>query len=397
VNLHGMFCRPAATLRPGTAAEAGLLQGPIDRISADVAAGLRAQGSGERPLFAGAVVLVGHRGRVVKREAFGYAVRYSDAAPTQLPAERRVATSTDTVYDLASLSKLFTSIVAMQLVDQGRLDISAPVVAYLPAFASHGKSGITVAQLLTHTSGLRPDPTTPLWQLPDDARASAILRTAPVAPPGTRYHYADLNLMVVALIACALTGAGLDMLVHEWITRPLAMTSTTFNPPASMLPRIAAQEYQPNPARGMVRGVVHDENAWALGGVAGHAGMFSDADDLAVLAQTILNGGSYGQARILSEDAVVQMLTNYNAHLDGQHQGLGFELNRAWYMGMLATPYTAGHTGFTGTALVIDPSTATFSILLTNAVHPSRSWGSVNPVRRAVADDVARSIAGTGH
>jgi len=385
------------TLRPGTPAEVGLLPGPIDLISAHLTAGMRPQGSGRRPLFPGAVVLVGHRGRVVKREAFGYAVLYSDATPTLLPPEQRVPTSSDTVYDLASLSKLFTSIVAMQLVDRGRLDLAAPVFAYLPAFASDGKSRITVEQLLTHTSGLSPDSTRPLWLVPVSERPGAILDSAPAAAPGTRYHYADLNLMVLTLVVQALTGTPLDVLVRDWITVPLGMTSTTFNPPAGLLPRVAAQEYQTSPPRGMVRGSVHDENAWAQGGVAGHAGMFSDADDLAILAQTILNGGGYGDARILSERAVARMLTNHNAHIGGHHQGLGFELNRDWYMGGLATPRTAGHTGFTGTAIVIDPTTATFAILLTNAVHPSRSWGSINSVRHAVADDVARSISGARH
>lgn len=388
---------PAETLRPATPADVGLLPGPIDQISAHVAAGMQPQGSANRPLFPGAVVLVGHGGRIVKKEAFGYAVRYADATPTLLSPEQRVPTSPDTIYDLASLTKLFTSIVAMTLVDQGRLDLAAPVAAFLPAFASHGKSGITVEQLLTHTSGLRPDPAPSLWQLPDDERAGAVLDTVPAAPPGVRHYYADRNLIVLALAAEALTGTSLDVLVRDRITGPLAMTSTMFNPPRSLLPRIAAQEYQTNPPRGMVRGVVHDENAWAFGGVAGHAGVFSDADDLAILAQTMLNGGRYGDVRILSDGAVAQLLTDHNAHLGAQPQGLGFELNRDWYMGALATPATAGHTGFTGTAIVIDPATATFTILLTNAVHPCRSWGSINPVRRAVADDVARSLAGAGH
>lgn len=390
--LYGMLGRPTQTLGPGTPQQVGLLPGPIDQISADVTAGLQPQGSGNHPLFPGAVVLVGHNGRVVKKEAFGYAYLYSDDAPTLLPPDQRVPTSTDTIYDLASLSKLFTSIVAMKLVDQGRLDLDAPVVQYLPAFASHGKSDITITQLMTHTSGLLPDPVPALWTLPPDQRVNGILDTTPEAPAGSQYVYSDINLMTLALVEQAITGKTLDVLVHDWITGPLHMTSTMYNPPASLLPRIAAEEYQRVPDRGLVRGVVHDENAWALGGVAGHAGVFSDADDMAILAQTMLNGGVYGHTRILSEDAVVQMLTNRNQALVGQNQGLGFELYQHWYMGALATPYTAGHTGFTGTDIVIDPTTHTFSILLTNAVHPSRSWGSTNPVRRAVTYDVARSI-----
>jgi hypothetical protein len=165
-----------------------------------------------------------------------------------------------------------------------------------------------------------------------------------------------------------------------------------YNPPADLLPRIAAEEYEANPPRGLVWGSVHDENAWALGGVAGHAGVFSDADDLAILAQTLLNGGVYGHTRLFSEHAVVEMLTNRNQAFVGQNQGYGFELYQHWYMGALATPYTMGHTGFTGTDIVVDPTTQTFSILLANGVHPTRNWGFTTPIRRAVNSDVARAI-----
>ncbi len=200
-------------------------------------------------------------------------------------------------------------------------------------------------------------------------------------------------MMTLALVEQAVTGKPLDTLVAGLITGPLRMTSTLYNPPASLLPRIAAEEYQTVPDRGLVHGQVHDENAWALGGVAGHAGVFSDAHDLAVLAQTLLNGGSYGRTRILSKASVIALFTNLNQAFPGDNHGYGFELYQHWYEGALATPYTAGHTGFTGTDLVIDPTTDSFSILLTNAVHPSRSWGSTNPVRRAVADDLARAVA----
>lgn len=391
--LYSMLGQHDRTLRTGSAQQAGLLAEPIAKISSDVEAGLAPQGTGNHPLYPGAVALVAHRGVIVSDTAHGYSNLYSDSAPTLLPEDQRVRTSTDTMYDVASLSKLFTSIVAMQLVDKGKLDLDAPVVRYLPAFASHGKSSITITNLLTHTSGLQPDPTPPLWQLPVADRVPAILDTTPAAQPNTTYVYSDLNLMTLALVEQAITGKTLDTLVAEQITGPLGMTSTMYNPPASLLPRIAAEEYQTVPDRGLVHGQVHDENAWALGGVAGHAGIFSDVHDLAILAQTVLNGGSYGHTRILSKDSVVAMLTNLNQNFHGQNHGLGFELYQYFYEGALATPYTAGHTGFTGTDVVIDPTTQSFSILLTNAVHPSRSWGSTNPVRRAVADDLARAIA----
>jgi CubicO group peptidase (beta-lactamase class C family) len=391
--LYSMLGAPARMLRAGTAQQAGLLPEPIDKISADVEAGLLPQGAGKHPLYPGAVALVAHRGVIVSETAHGYSELYSDSAPTLLPEDQRVRTRTDTMYDLASLSKLFTSIVAMQLAEQGTLDLNAPVVRYLPAFGSHGKSGITITNLLTHTSGLLPDPIPALWELPEADRVPAILDTTPMAPPNTRYIYSDLNLMTMALVEQAITGKTLDALVVQQITTPLGMTSTMYNPPATLLPRIAAEEDQTMPDRGLVHGQVHDENAWALGGVAGHAGVFSDAHDLAILAQTILNGGSYGRVRILSRDSVVAMLTNLNQAYRGQNHGLISDLYQYFYEGALATPYTAGHTGFTGTDIVIDPTTQSFSILLTNAVHPSRGWGSTNPVRRAVANDLARAIA----
>jgi hypothetical protein len=174
------------------------------------------------------------------------------------------------------------------------------------------------------------------------------------------------------------------------------MTDTGYNPAQSLRARIAATEYEHVPPaqvdRGLVWGQVHDENAWALGGVAGHAGVFSTAHDLAVLSQALLNGGRYGRARILGADGVRLLFTDFNQAFPEDSHGLGFELDQRWYMDGLSSPVTAGHTGYTGTSLVIDPLSHSFAILLTNRVHPSRTWGSVNPARRAVARDLARAI-----
>jgi hypothetical protein len=171
------------------------------------------------------------------------------------------------------------------------------------------------------------------------------------------------------------------------------MRDTGFNPPAGKLDRIAATEFMANPPRGMVRGSVHDENAWSFGGVAGHAGIFSTAGDLAVLAQTILNGGSYAGRRIMRPDTVRMMLTNYNQAFPGNDHGLGFELNQRKYMGGLSGPRTAGHTGFTGTVMVIDPASRSFVIVLTNRVHPSRNWGSIHIARETAATGLAKALA----
>src|SRR5699024_262103 len=170
------------------------------------------------------------------------------------------------------------------------------------------------------------------------------------------------------------------------------MVDTGYNPPAAKLQRIAATEYQEVPDRGMVWGEVHDENAWSLGGVAGHAGIFSTLDDMAILSQTMLNGGWYGEARILAEESVTAIISNENEEFPGDAHGLGFELNQRWYMSGLTSIRTAGHTGYTGTSLVIDYNSASFVILLTNRVHPSRDWGSINPARRAAADGMADAL-----
>jgi hypothetical protein len=188
----------------------------------------------------------------------------------------------------------------------------------------------------------------------------------------------------------------LDTLLHDEITAPLGMHRTRFNPPASWKPKIAATEDARKPwsglERGLVWGEVHDENAFSLGGVAGHAGVFSTAWDLAVLARTLLNGGSYGRTRVLAPESVELMFTDFNTAFPGDEHGLGFELYQHWYMGALATPRTAGHTGFTGTSLVLDPTTDSFLVVLGNSVHPVRSWRSGSAPRVAAANNLARAV-----
>jgi len=319
-------------------------------------------------------------------------VRYEDT-DTELPADEQVPTRRDTVYDLASVTKTFTSIAVMQQVEAGRVDLDQPVAGYLPDFAQQGKDGITVRHLLTHTGGL--PAWLPLYSRYDtvEERLAAVLAVAPIASPAQRYLYSDLSLITLGLIVEKVTGEPLDTVIAERITKPLGMSDTMFNPPASMRHRIAATEAQPWAGRPMIVGEVHDENAWSLGGVAGHAGLFSTARDLAVLAQTLLNGGRYGATRILDSDTVRAMITNENTEFPANSHGLGFELDQRWYMDALSSPATFGHTGFTGTSLVVDPLSRSFVILLTNRVHPSRDWGSNNPARRAVARDLSRAIA----
>lgn len=386
---------PAGTrLRGGTPADVGLDRRPIDDTLAQVRGWTEPDPATGHPLFSGAVSMLVHNGVTVCRRAAGKALRYADAQGTELPADRQIAMRPDTIFDLASLSKLFTSIVVLRLAEQGRISVAGEVARYLPEFGVHGKAGITVQQLLTHTSGLQPDLPT-LWKdYPDiPSRRRAVLGVAPQAPPGTAYIYSDLNMLCLQFLAEKVTGSGLDELVRQWVTAPLRMSDTGYNPPAARKRRIAATEYESEPPRGLVWGQVHDEKAWAFAGVAGHAGVFSTAADLAVLGQAILNGGTYAGRRILGEGTVERMLTDYNTAFPGDSHGLGFELNQMWYMGALSGPRTAGHTGFTGTMLVIDPLSRSIAILLTNRVHPSREWGSINVAREATASSLAGAMA----
>ncbi|MFG1666420.1 serine hydrolase domain-containing protein [Streptomyces sp. Y7] len=343
--------------------------------------------SGSRPWAAGAVLIVGRGPYLAVEEAVGWAVRYASydehkESGKELPPDARVPMTAATPFDLASLTKLFTSVAAVQQIERGTLGIDARVGAYLPDFRAAAYHDITVRQLLTHTSGLRPE--LPLYDCADDAERLERLRAeAPIGVPGT-YCYSDLNMLLLQHVLERITGRGLDVLIHDGITRPLGMTATHFGP----CPGAAATEDQRRPwakaDRGMLRGVVHDENAWALGGVAGHAGLFSTGRDLAVFCRALLSGGAYGPARVLGPDFVELLLTP---------PGFGFAVDQPWFMGELAGRGAAGHTGFTGTSLVLDPTTDTFLILLANTVHPRRRGADSGPRARA-ATRVARAVQG---
>ncbi|NEC69545.1 serine hydrolase domain-containing protein [Streptomyces sp. SID9727] len=387
------------TLRRGSAARAGLSREPLDQLVTEAERYLAA--SPKHPWYAGAVLLAGRGGTVALHHPIGKAVRYAAYDETtdtgvEFPEDQQIAMAEDTVFDLASVSKLFTSILAVQQIERGTLELEATVASYLPEFAGGGKQDITIRQLLTHTSGFTA--WIPLYSAPTrEGKLELLWKEVPAHPPGTVYLYSDLNLISLQLVLEKLTGRTLDVLLRERITDPLGMRRTRYNPPASWKPKIAATEDARLPwsglDRGLVWGEVHDENAFSLDGVAGHAGVFSCAWDLAVLARTLLNGGVYGRARILSADSVDLLFTDFNTAFPGDEHGLGFELYQHWYMGAMATPRTAGHTGFTGTSLVLDPTTDSFLIVLGNSVHPVRSWRSGSAPRVATANQMARAVA----
>jgi CubicO group peptidase (beta-lactamase class C family) len=384
---HG-FAPGNTVLRDGSPASVGLDPAAIATAVAQIRSHESAPVGGH-PMYAGAVGIMGHDGKIVERDASGWASRYAtDTA--ELPRDQWVPMRDDTLFDLASVSKLFTSLTVVQLIEEGKVDLESPVAAYLPEFAANGKESVTVRQLLTHTSGFVA--WLPLWsKYPDKAaRIKAVMDQPLTNPAGSTYLYSDLNLITLGVMVERLRGKPLDQVVAERITGPLRMRDTGYNPTDKR--RAAATEYQTAPARGMVRGEVHDENSWSLGGVAGHAGVFSTVDDLAVLSQALLNGGTYRGHRILSRDSVSLLITNFNGPFPGDDHGLGFELNQRWYMDALSGPQTAGHTGYTGTSIVIDFSSRSCAVLLTNRVHPSRNWGSSNLARREWAGGLAQAM-----
>jgi CubicO group peptidase (beta-lactamase class C family) len=345
---------------------------------------------------AGAVVLAGRGPYVAVEHAAGWAFRYASYDPrtglgTELPLRHRVAAETGTVFDLASLTKLFTSVAVLQQVERGTLGLDTEIDRY--AHRHGGREvpewGLTLRHLLTHTSGLPPE--LPLYDRPSPrARADALWNERPQTRPGVQHRYSDLNLLLAQQVLELVTGRGLDVLLRDGVLRPLGMDHTRYRPPRSRRRHIAATEDQRTPwaklDRGMLRGVVHDENAHAMGGVAGHAGLFATAGDLAVLCRALLTGGGYGTARILAPSSVAALLAP---------EGLGFAVDRPWFMGELAGPLSegraAGHTGFTGTSLVLDPVTDVFLVLLANTVHPVRRPPDSRP-RAQAATHLARAV-----
>ncbi|MFD9163161.1 serine hydrolase [Streptomyces sp. NPDC059558] len=385
-------------LRYGSARQAGLLEKHLEGVADEARRFLGP--SPEHPYYAGAVVLAGRGRTIALHRAMGHAVRYADYdgrtdRVREFPEAERIAMAEDTVFDLASLTKLFTSILAVQQIERGRLELEAPVCRYMPEFTGGGKEIITVRQLLTHTSGLRS--WAPFYQESTrEGQLRLLWSVRPQETPGTVYRYSDLNLISLQLLLERITARTLDVLLRDEITAPLGMHRTRYNPPLSWRRVTAATEVQRPPwsglDRGLVWGEVHDENAYALGGVAGHAGVFGTAWDLAVLARALLDGGVYAGRRILRPASVELLFTDYNTAFPGDDHGLGFELYQHWYMGAMATPHSAGHTGFTGTSLVLDPSTDSFLILLGNSVHPVRTWRAGSAPRVAVGNRFARAV-----
>jgi uncharacterized protein YbbC (DUF1343 family)/CubicO group peptidase (beta-lactamase class C family) len=323
----------------------------------------------------GAVLVVGHNGQIVYRKAYG----------NRALEPRREPMTLDTIFDLASLTKVVaTTPAVMQLIEQGKLRLNDPVSKYLPDFAQNGKEDITVRQLLTHYSGLEPDIDlkTP-WEGKDTAYRMAFT-DPPQDPPGSRFSYSDVNFIVLGALVEKVSGDTLAEYCARHIFAPLKMTHTRFLPPATLRSKIAPTQYDENDH--MLRGVVHDPTARRMGGVAGHAGLFSTADDLAKFAQALLNGGG----GVLSPLSVEKMTTPEQPPSAPVLRGFGWDIDSPFSSnrGDLLPVGSYGHTGFTGTSMWIDPTTQTYLILLTNAVHPR---GKTNAI--ALRSKVATAVA----
>jgi len=358
-------------------------------LAGDLRAALTAGLSGNpRPLFPGAVALVRRPGAPDEVVALGHAVRYSDGQGSEVPPEQRLAMQPDTIFDVASITKLFTATVLMSLVEDGLLALDEPIAEHLPSFATDDRRAVTLRLLLSHMSGL-PD-LLRLWtDWPDrQSRRDAVLATPLRHAPGTVFEYSCIGYIVAGFLAERVSGRPLHELIRDRVCRPLGLRDTGHLPPADRIARIAATEHQPEAGRGMVRGSVHDENAWSLGGTVGNAGLFSTAADLARFGEAVRRGGELEGRRILAESTVQEMIANQlpDGVDPGYGHGLGFRIGDPSSMGALAESGAVGHTGFTGASIVIDPLRGLVVVLLTNRVHPSREWSDIGPVRRRVAD-----------
>ncbi|MCL3861716.1 serine hydrolase [Actinotalea sp. K2] len=284
-------------------------------------------------------------------------------------------------FDLASLTKVVVAVAALSLVEEGVVELDAPVAQTLQVGTGEGADEITLRHLLTHTAGL--PPTSTLWQAERGQRLLDRVLTTPLeAPPGTRPDYSCLGFVAVGRLLELVTGARLDEILRDRALVPLGAGSMAFGPVD--LPAAVATETQPH--RGSIRGEVHDELAHALGRPVGNAGLFGTADDVLAVGQMVLRSGEGRAGRVLDAASVELLVHPAVASPAGYGQAAGFRVADATFMGSVCG---IGHTGFTGTSLVVDPVGGTVTVLLTNRVHPTRVGTDVGPLRRALAEAVA--------
>ncbi|TAJ36328.1 MAG: DUF1343 domain-containing protein [Reyranella sp.] len=380
--LVGLVCQAvvscAAAVTPAAAAPPSAKMTPAEGKAAIGAIVREEIAAGKLP---GAVIVVGVGDKVVLREAYGERA----VLPNRSPA------TVDTIYDAASLTKVMATAVAIQqLVERGLIDLDKSAAAYWPAFAANGKADITVRQLLTHYAALPAGIPTRAWSGTEGA-LDAIVALRPLAPAGSRFVYSDVDFIVLGELVRRVSGQTLETYAAANIFRPLGMRDTGFQPPATLKNRIAPADIE----RGELRwGEVQDPIAFRMGGVAGHAGVFTTADDLTLFARMMASGGTKGGPAVLRPQSIATMIRPQSPPGGPALRGLGWDIDSP-YSGFLApsfSPRSFGHTGYTGTALWIDPDTQSFLIVLSNRLHPNGK-GNILPMLRRIAT-VAGAMAG---
>lgn len=339
----------------------------------------------------GAVVIVGRGDAVHFRKAYGNRALVPAIEPMTI----------DTIFDMASLTKVVaTTSAVMMLVEDGRIRLSDPVAKYIPDFGKYGKDRVTVRHLLTHMSGLRPDVDLGDPWLGHEAAIALAGEEVLGAPPGRRFVYSDIGFFLLADIVSKVSGRPFKEFVAARLFGPLGMKDTGFTPAATLRDRVAPTEICTpygwpcaGPGAEMLRGTVHDPTARRMGGVAGHAGLFSTADDIARFARMLLHGGELDGVRVLSPLTVARMTSPSTPDDENNVRGLGWDMDSSYSAnrGELLPAGSFGHTGFTGTSLWIDPATQVFVVFMSNRVHPDGK-GDVTPLRARVATIAASAF-----
>ncbi|WP_419241350.1 serine hydrolase domain-containing protein [Cardinium endosymbiont of Nabis limbatus] len=359
---------------------------PLNQIDKIVS---RSIASGSYP---GAVIWASHQGKIIYQGIFGNRRVEPDVAGMQF----------DTIFDLASLTKVVVTTTAiMQLVEQEKITLHAPLHSYWPAFSGHGKENITIKELLTHTAGF--PAIVPKSKLSNKENILKWVAQSELSfIPNTHFLYSDIGLLALGYLVERITGQSLDHYAQAYIFGPLGMYDTQFLPPATLRDRIAPTEMINGHLR---RGTVHDPTATAMGGVSGLAGLFSTARDLGVFLDCILAGGRIpdqyadqaSPRHILLPSSVQQMTTVQTPAIIPEKRGLGWDIHSMPYdggRGKLFSPYAFGHTGFTGTSMWVDPVTTSWVIILTSRVHPVYHPNDTQLFkdRSAIADIIAGNI-----
>lgn len=327
--------------------------------------------------YPGAVILAGHKGRIIYQGVFGH----------QSIEPQRVLMRADTIFDIASLTKVIATAPAiMQLIEQGHLELDSKVAKYWPAFGRAGKENITVRQLLTHTSGLAPG----VASLSKSETLRRIEQMKLKSPVGTRFVYSDVNFIVLAHLVELISKEEFNQYVQAHLFKPLQMKDTGYLPSSTLKIRIAPTVFSENKW-----GVAQDPIATSMGGVAGHAGLFSTAKDLGIFAQALLDGGkcAYGH-HILSPLTILKMTTPQTPSEISNVRALGWDMDSLYSnRGVFFPVKSFGHTGWTGTSIWIDPVTQTWIVILTNRVHPSPAKSNqLVQDRRIIANIISASV-----